>query len=163
MRAIGLLLTYVVTFAVCVGLTVTGALVAREYSSFFSSYVDQAGRREIRSARTLVLLNNLRTLLLTSVPCAGILIGFWSAFMTGVVLGLRTEMGLVSVATVIFSRPHAILEYSAHALILTGNLLLSVGVMIKGKTVGGRELAIYAVTIAIGALMLSIAALLEIP
>ena len=163
MRAIGLLLTYVVTFAVCVGLTVTGALVAREYSSFFSSYVDQAGRREIRSARTLVLLNNLRTLLLTSVPCAGILIGFWSAFMTGVVLGLRTGMGLVSVATVIFSRPHAILEYSAHTLVLSENLLLSMDVLVKGNPVGRREVARYVIAVSAGLLMLVIAAHLEVP
>lgn len=163
MRKVSLLLTYAAIFALCVGLTVAGALAAKEYPGLFSSPTSRVASREIRNARTLILLNNLRTLLLTSVPCAGILIGLWSVFMTGVVLGTKTKMGLTSVAAAILCRPHAILEYSAHTLVLSENLLLSVGVMVKGRPVRRKEAARYLTAITAGALMLAIAALLEIP
>ena len=125
-------------FCLCVLLTLSGYVTSQHISGNFRLPSGEV----VEDDFILVLFCNVRNLLLTFIPGAGLAFGVFPMFYAGLAIGAAGKLTLGEVLGYLLFTPHALLEYFAHSMAMTCNLLLFFKALRK-RGIEKRDVAFY--------------------
>lgn len=143
-------------FCLCVLLTLSGYVASQYVSGNFRLSAGEA----VGDNFILVLFCNVRNLLLTFIPGAGLAFGVFPMFYAGLAIGAAGKLTLGEVLGYLLFTPHALLEYFAHSMAMTCNLLLFFKAL-RRRSIEKRDVAFYVACIFFCIFLLVFSAQLE--